>query len=253
MLDAAALTDVGITPGETSNWYRFSAWGYSDAIAQDAGALANLGLITSHGFYGGNYGRWFGEHRSAGIDALRKKRPDLHAWVTSTSWAKMDAFFMKEMHGNIYTAKVNAIIPWAFIQRPEKWVGGDPNPGCAFRISEDGTYQVMRGYYYYKLLCRAGQPGMAVAQTMAMDSEVAVIAFARNGTDDPDAFCVINIGKEGVKKIRLTVKGGGSETYEAFRTTDKEESYKPIGDFTLKEDVLEYDAPRLSATTFFAK
>ncbi|NLH43113.1 MAG: hypothetical protein GX448_14840, partial [Planctomycetes bacterium] len=64
MLDGAGLTDVGVTPGECTNWYRFSAWGYADAIADDPGALASLGLITSHGFYGGGYGRWFGEHRS---------------------------------------------------------------------------------------------------------------------------------------------------------------------------------------------
>ena len=73
-------------------------------------ALRQLGLITSHGFYAGTYGRWFGEHKSAGIDKLREKRPELHAWVTSTSWSKMDAANIKEHHGNIYTAKVNGII-----------------------------------------------------------------------------------------------------------------------------------------------
>ena len=49
----------------------------------------------------------FGEHKSAGIDALRTLRPELHAWVTSTSWSQMDAKNIKEHHGNIYTAKVN--------------------------------------------------------------------------------------------------------------------------------------------------
>lgn len=82
----------------------------------------------------------------------------------------MDANNIKEMHGNIYTAKVSSIAPWACIQRPEKWVGGDPNPGTAFRVFEDDTYRVMRGYYYYKQVSRAGQPGMAVVWTMAIDS-----------------------------------------------------------------------------------
>jgi O-glycosyl hydrolase len=254
MLDENGLNDVGVTPGESTNWYRFSAWGYADAIADDEDALNNLGLVTSHGFYGGNYGRWFGEHRSVGIDILRAKRPDLHCWVTSTSWSKMDANNLKEMHGNIYTAKVNAITPWAFIQRPEKWVGGDPNPGCAFRVYEDGSYDVMRGYYYYKQISRAGQPGMAVARTMAMDSEVAIIGFARNGTVNPDAFVVVNIGKND-KKAGIRIKGGSSKVYQAYRTSDDgKDLYQSIGDYSLNaQGLLIYEMPARSATTFFAK
>ena len=41
--------------------------------------------MTSHGFYAGNYDRWFGEHKSAGIDLLRAQRPEPHAWVTQDS------------------------------------------------------------------------------------------------------------------------------------------------------------------------
>jgi O-glycosyl hydrolase len=253
MLDAAGLADVGLTPGECSNWYRFSAWGYADAIADDDGALANLGLVTSHGFYGGNYGRWFGEHRSVGIDLLRDKRPELHAWVTSTSWSKMDADNIKEMHGNIYTAKVNGIIPWACIQRPAQWVGGDPNPGTAFRVAEDGTYEVLRGYYYYKLLTRAGQPGMRAARTMAMDSEIALIAFARNGTENPDAFVLVNISKRN-KRVAVCVRGAESKAFTAYRTADEADRFENLGQVTLTdEDVLDYTAPARSATAFYAR
>jgi len=251
MLDATGLHDVGVTPGECTNWYRFSAWGYADAIADDPGALANLGLITSHGFYGGGYGRWFGEHRSLGTDILREKRPELHAWVTSTSWSQMNAANVKEMHGNIYTAKVNGIIPWACIQRPAKWVGGDPNPGTAFRVSEDGSYEVLRGYYYFKQLARAGQPGMAVVKTFAMDSEVAVIGFARNGTKHPDAFTVVNLGKD--KKVAVKVLGAGSDSFQVFRTSDEKDRYEQIGRVGLEDGVIVFDAPAQSATTFFAQ
>jgi O-glycosyl hydrolase len=252
MLDEAGLQDVGITPGECTNWYRFSAWGYADAIAEDAGALAHLGLITSHGFYGGTYGRWFGEHRSVGTDILREKRPELHAWVTSTSWSKMDATNIKEMHGNIYTAKVNGITPWACIQRPAQWVGGDPNPGTAFRVHEDGTYEVLRGYYYYKQVARAGQPGMAVVKTSAMDSEIALIGFARRGTAHPEAFVLVNIGKDN-KRVIVKVRGAGRATFKAFRTTDERDRYEPLGSLRLDDDSLVYEAPGRSATTFFAE
>jgi hypothetical protein len=251
MLDASGLADVGVTPGECTNWYRFSAWGYADAIACDPAALECLGLITSHGFYSGNYGRWFGEHRSVGTDVLRSERPQLHAWVTSTSWSQMDANSLKEHHGNIYSAKVNGIIPWAGIQRPAKWVGGDPNPGCAITVSETGEYSVQRGYYYYKQVCRAGQPGMGVSWTMAIDSELAVIGFAKNGTTHPDAFILVNIGKAD-KKTGIRIKGGSSSLYQAYRTTDDLDRYTLIGDFRLENDMLYYTAPARSATTFYA-
>ena len=260
-LKAAGLEDVGVTPGETTNWYRFGTWGYVEAFLQDPEALNSMALITSHGFYRGVYGRWFGEHKSTGIDRLRAVRPELHAWVTSTSWSKMDAFNIKEMHGNIYTAKVNAIIPWAGIQRPPHWVGGDPNPGSAFTVSEAGEYRVRPGYYFYKQISRAGQPGMKVAEASVMDSETAVIAFASNGTNNPDAFIVTNINSQD-QKIAVRVLGAGATQFEAYRTTKSpdaedvdhiDEKYIPLGDYNLKNGLIIFDAPAGSVTTFFAK
>jgi len=259
-LREAGLGDVGITPGETSNWYRFGTWGYVEAFLKDPDAMENLALITSHGFYSGNYGRWFGEHKSAGIDRLRAIRPELHAWVTSTSWSKMDAFNIKEMHGNIYTSKVNAIIPWAGIQRPPHWVGGDPNPGSAFTVDEDGSYRIRPGYYFYKQISRAGQPGMKVAETSAMDSEIALIAFASNGTKNQDAIVVINISNFD-RKIAVTVEGTQAIAFEAYRTTkspgsdldDILEMYRSLGTFQIREGKLVMDAPAGSVTTFYAK
>ena len=224
----------------------------------DPVAVKSLRLITSHGFYSGNYGRWFGEHKSAGIDRLREVRPELHAWVTSTSWSKMDALNIKEMHGNIYTARVNAIIPWAGIQRPPHWVGGDPNPGSAFTVSEDGTYTVRPGYYFYKQITRAGQPGMKVAEASAMDSETAIIAFSSNGTGNPDAFIVTNISNSD-QTIAVRVQGTTSSSFEAYRTTKSpgsdldeiQEKYHYLGSMGVKNGVLVYDAPAGSVTTFF--
>ena len=141
----------------------------------------------------------------------------------------MDASNIKEHHGNIYTAKVNGIIPWAGIQRPAKWVGGDPNPGSAFTVHEDGSWEVRRGYFMYKQVTRAGQPGMAVARTMAMDSEIALIGFAANGTKNPDAFVLVNLGK--TKQVQVTVTGSSAKSFAAFRTTeDEQERYAAIGD-----------------------
>lgn len=250
---AAGLRDLGVTPGECTNWFRFSQWGYAAALAGDREAVRDLGLITSHGFYSGGYTRWFGDHQSAGIDELRAKKPELKAWVTSTSWSAMDTKFMREMYGNIYSAKVNGIIPWAGIQRPPQWVKGDPNPGSAFRVNEDGTWEIRRGYYFYKQLTRAGQPGMAVARTSAMDSEVTAIAFAANGTKHADAFVVTNQKPEPVK-VAVRVQGGTAKAFQAFRTTeDGKDKYASVGSIAVVDGQLVYEAPGGSATTFFAQ
>ena len=206
------------------------------------------------------YGRWFGEHKSEGIDILRAERPDLHAWVTSTSWSNMDANNIKEMHGNIYTAKVNGIIPWAGIQRPPLWVGGDPNPGSAFTVHEDGSYEIRRGYYFYKQITRAGQPGMAVARTSAMDSEIAVIGFSGNNTGNPDAVIIVNISNND-RPVALNVLGTKNKKFQGYRTTaneqltasNQEEYYKDIGLFEANDQVINYVAPAGSVTTFFGE
>ena len=261
-MDAEGLGMVGITNGEPTNWFRFSTWGYADYLYQDEEALQNLGLITSHGFYSGGYNhRWFGPHTSQGIALLRTKRPMLKAWVTSTSWSRMDAKNIKEMHGNIYDSQVNGIIPWAGIQRPPLWVGGDPNPGSAFTVTEDGNYIVRRGYYFYKQVTRAGQPGMAVARTISMDSQVAVIAFASNGTNNSDAVVVTNWSNEN-KKVSVKISGSGSTSFSAFMTTEGDRdqegeligngiNYQSTGNFEMKDGVIVFDSPKGSVTTFF--
>ena len=219
-------------------------------------------MIVSHGFYVGGYNnRWFGPHTSQGIALLREKRPLLKAWVTSTSWSNMDAKNIKEMHGNIYDSQVNGIIPWSGIQRPTQWVGGDPNPGSAFTVHEDGRYEVRRGYYFYKQVSRAGQPGMAVVRTMSMDSQVAVIGFSSNGTKNSDAFVVVNWGEED-KKISVKISGSASKEFEAFMTTEGSrdssgkltgdgKNYMDFGVHRTDNNMLVFNAPKGSVTTFF--
>lgn len=253
MLNEAGLSDVRVTNGEPTNWYRFSFWGFPEEIAGNKEALKNLGIITSHGFYAGGYdNRWYGSHTSKGISFLRSFRPELHAWVTSTSWSRMDAKFIKEIWGNIYEAQVNGIIPWAGIQRPPLWVGGDPNPGCAIKAGEDGTYEIQPGYYFYKQVSRAGQPGMKVAWTMSMDSELPVMAFASNGTRNKNAFIVVNTSNK-EKPADITIKGSKTSKFSIYRTNGTDERYKHIGDIVLEGYKLLYSAPPGSVTTFFSE
>jgi hypothetical protein len=248
-LDANGLHGVSFTPGETTNWLRFYEWGYADAIAQDPAALANLGLITSHGFSALSHSRWFADWRSAGIDLLREQRPDLHAWVTSTSWSNMDVFMLMEMRSNIYAAKVNGLIPWAGIQRSNLWKKGDPNPGTAIRVNEDGTFQVEPGYYYYKQVSRAGQPGMTVAPAFSNDTEVIPLAFGAGG-GNPEAFVLLNISGE-TKAPEIVLSGASSAGYEIVRTSPADQ-YVSLGHLPAASP-LRVELPPHSVTTFFGK
>ena len=250
MLDAQGMGDVRVTPGETTNWYRFSEWGYAPTIAYDEEAISRIGLITSHGFKGaGAESRWYGDWRSLGNDVLRAARPDLHSWVTSTSWSNMDVFFVNELRNLIYMTKVNAIIPWACIQQVGQWVGGDPNPGCAFRVSGD-EYEVQPGYHYFKQVCRAGQPGMSVAHVLSNDSLIGLIAFAGGDSRHPDTFVVLNMSEE-AKPLSIEVLGTGAEHFDAYRTASGE-AYARLGPFALDDSALVYHAPARSVTTFYA-
>lgn len=248
MLDRQGMPDVGITPGEPSNWYRFSEYGYADAIVDHPQALKNIGLITSHGFFGRGLGRWYGDWRSAGIDTLRAVRPDLHAWVTSTSWSKMDAHFIWEMHNNIYSAKVNAIIPWATVQRSSKWVGGDPNPGTAIRVDDSGHFTVEQGYYFYKQVCRAGQPGMSVVHVRSNQPDIVLIGFAANDTKSPDAFILVNVDEEALE-VDIEVIGGPT-SFSAYRTSETDR-YASLGAVRVDGGKIVYRAPAMSVTTFY--
>ena len=175
----------------------------------------------------------------------------------------MDVLFVNEIRNNIYCAKVNAIIPWACIQRPGKWHGGDPNPGCAFRVYDDGHYEVMPGYYFYKQVSRAGQPGMAVARTVSNNSAIGLIAFANNGTGNPDAFVVMNMGNDDVA-INVKVDGSTSTTFEAYRTVPNpyesggemitlKEAYASLGEVAVKDGYLACEVPAGAVATFFGK
>jgi hypothetical protein len=251
VLDRNGMRDVGVTPGETSNWTRFHAWGYADELADNPAALDALGLVTSHGFAGLNPGYWFGDWRSSGIDVLREKKPSLHSWVTSTSWAKMDALFAWEMYGSIYAAKVNGIIPWAVVQNPPLWVGGDPNPGNAFQVDGKGGYAVRKGYYVYKGLCRAGQPGMRVAKVRSNDTCVCPIGFAAAGSKHRDSAVIVNIRNEAVT-VSLEMPGTTCKTFDTYRTSPTED-YVGLGKTTPTDGVATLMLPAGSTTTLLGK
>ncbi len=246
----ASGSGLGVTPGECTGWTRFAHWGYANAIAESPEALDALGLITSHGFYGdGLFQRWSNTHANTGIGQLRAHRPDLHAWVTSTSWKEMDARFVFELQRAVYDTQVNAIIPWAAVQLAGGWVGGDPNPGCAFSVKPDGSYTVEKGYHYYRQVCRIGQPGMRVAAASCAYTPCAILAFAGAQTGHPDAFAIVNTDAN-PQKLQLRVVGDAAR-YGCYRTSPTERGVD-LGAVAPENGLLLVDCPPDSVTTFVA-
>lgn len=253
MLDRQGLEDVKLSPGETQNWYRFHMWGYARAIFDDPVALKNLGIITSHSFANTDdtHNAYYGDWRSNGQDLLRSKRPALPAWVTSMSWGNMDSEFIEAIRKNVYVSKCNAVIPWTVVKLKDGWIGGDPNPATAILIEENGTFRILKGYYYYKQVCRAGQSGMHVVHVESLAPEVNAIAFSASKTRNPDVFIIINI-KDKTKETSITIHGTQYLKFEAFRTSDNE-NYQFTGEYSLTENKLNFSASPNSVTTFYGK
>jgi hypothetical protein len=245
------IENVGVACGETSNWQRFYDWGYADAIVEDPEAVSSLDLITSHGFSGSTWNRWHGDWRSVGVDVIRAKKPDLHAWVTSTSWSNMDVDFVNEIRNNIYSAKVNGIIPWAGIQVRGGWVGGDPNPGTAIPVSRDGIFEVQSGYWYYKQVSNAGQPGMGIAKVSVNETILSAIAFSSNGTSYPNALVLSNLDDR-ARLVEVVVDQASITSCKAYRTSQIE-NFVDVLDIDLIGNFLRYTAPERSVTTFFIR
>jgi hypothetical protein len=245
MMDRQGLQDVGLTPGETSNWETFGRW-YAYFIYSDPVAIKNIGLITSHGF---GLGR--AANNSLGVETLHLLRPDLHAWTTSMSFGRMDVTFPEMVRQNIYAAKVNALIPWAFIQT-DTWIGGDPNPGTAFWVDGKGGYTIEPGYYLYKQMSRAGQPGMAVAEVGSSNPDIQLMAFASNGTANPDAVVIFNLAERGRHNVRLRITGTAAQSFDAYITGFRKK-YEPLGSFSATGGVLECSVPAQAVITFFAR
>ena len=246
------IPDLGVTNGEPSNWTRFYNWGYAHPLADNPEVMQRLGLLTTHGFINGDYSRLsYSSIDGRTTRLLREKKPDLRAWVTSYSWGKMDTIFAKVSHHHIYRAGVNALIPWAGIQNPSQWLDGDPNPGNAITVHDDGSYELTTGYFLYKQLTQAGKRGMKVAHAMLANPVANLIAFSGEPAALPDTFVVIENIFLWERPLKVVVRNSRHTRFRAFRTTqDGEERYVEVGVFEVEDGAIVYDAPFGSITTF---
>jgi O-glycosyl hydrolase len=256
VFDANGLKHVGLTPGETQSWFRFDVWGYASAIVADREALKNTALLTSHSFtfLDQPASVYYGDFRSTGQDLVQAAKPGMKSWVTSRPWTQ-DITFLEHIRRDIYECKVSGLIPWALISGANQWMESngkysDGSMKSAFSIHADGSFDINKGYYLFKQISRAGQPGMKVAQVVCLDPALGVIAFAPGKTKNPATFIVLNKSDK-TKEIKILVNGCGYENYKAFRTSESE-NYMPVENIGHDQSgVILYSAPALSATTFY--
>jgi O-glycosyl hydrolase len=253
VLDTEKLTDIGITPGECSNWENFNSHLYDWTIAANPEALDALSLISCHSFGSAGPGG------AAGIRYIKRYKPDIHAWVTSSSWGNNDLHMPEQIAININNIKANAYIPWAIVQTPTQWyLGNDPNAAPPIRVNENGTYEVTTTYKLYKHFTRVGKAGMHIVPVVSPSSSIYLVGFSGEGTPYPDAFVVINTNNWSANKLAIQISGGKSEAYQAIRTWKKYglkaiEEYAPIGDYKVEGGYIVYECPPHSVTTFIAK
>jgi len=255
------MLDVKLTNGEMTTWRRLHRWWYptpmyaynlAQEIKSNPEAMKNLGLITSHGFMQNYY--------NEGIAMLRDSNPGLHAWTTSYTWDPMNHEIVEDARNLIYNVQCNGLIPWAIVHNA--YESDKLSPPMGFRqsgnadspfLTDEGELTITKAYYYYKQICRAGQPHMNVVAVQTDHEQIQAMAFGHHITDNPDAFMILNKGEETVS-VKLSITGSEYNQFEAFRTSDKEyedENYKSLGKYTIDDNEIIYEAPPKSATTFY--
>jgi hypothetical protein len=249
-LDQNRMTQVLVSPGEPTNWYRFDKYGYTHALCANPAALQALGLITSHSFACLKTGAWFSDYRSSAMQRIAAHRPGIHSWVTSCSFHNMDAYFGWDMINNIYAAGVNGIIPWALIQNHSLWDNGDPNPGCAISVDGAGGYTIEQGYYVLKHFSRAGRAGMQVVDTSSNDSQVSVVAFGANDTPHRNSCVLVNTSDTHSRSLSLQCDGIQADTARIYRTT-REQCWQELTVQKFANNSTELTLPPNSITSCF--
>ena len=243
MMAKMGLKQVGMGNGECTRLDGTEK--YVKAIVADKKALAGYALVTSHGF-----GRDDTMFTNAHLAPVRAAKPGFRGWVTSASWGKMDLTFLTTIHKHMYVSQINGYIPWACVQRHSLWTGGDPNPGTAILVSDQGEWSVERGYHLFKHYCRVGRAGMAVAATSSDNPQIMISAFAAAGTKNPDALVVLNAGTS-EENVEIKVSGGAAAYAQVV--TDANRTYQKLADATAQEGVLKISVPAQGVVTLEGK
>ncbi len=244
ILDKNGLLNIKLTPGETSNWLRFCDWGYSNAIIDDPLVLNSLGLLTSSDsaiFF--NQNNIFAIN-SSGIDEIREKRPDLHAWFTSFHHIQDNPLSLLQIRQYIYNSKINSVFIGDVLNSES-----DDSSQSLFRTVND-TLFIPDSYYYLKLICRAGQPGMAVCQVACNILDIYIIGFSSNNTRNHNSFIILNTSMSEYE-LPIEIRGCSDSAFSIYRTSSFEKCLY-LGIAHVKEGKIHFKIAPFSATAFYS-
>jgi hypothetical protein len=141
------------TGGEPTNRYRLSFWGYADALAENEKAQKEPGTAIFPRIPRGRVRQPMDRQPCPCGDAETARKASGPQGLGHPDGPDQDGREIREGNrGHIDEARVNGLIPWAGIQKPPPWTGGDPNPGRAIHASEVGAFKNDGQYEFYKEL-----------------------------------------------------------------------------------------------------
>ena len=171
---------------------------------------------------------------------------------------------MEQFYLQIYKTKVNGIIPWATVHCPweaDRFMNGGSarsgNRNAPIHVIRDsptdGHYEVRKGYYFYKQMTLAGRPGMMVAGVHPPDSNLLLIAWAKNNTDNPDSFILINKSNNS-KNSKIKLSGTAAKSFTGYITSEAvagDSNFEYIGTLPVRKGRISYTIPERSSVVFF--
>jgi hypothetical protein len=92
---------------------------------------------------------------------------------------------------------------------------------------------------------------MAVTEAVSPQPEIKLIAFSGNGTKNPDAVVMINLGTA-PRELKVRLSGTTSNAFDAD-LTNKERRYQHDGVLTARDGAIVASLPGESVMTLFAR
>lgn len=235
------LPKVGFTPTEPTGWDGANYYPFT----RTKELCDALGIVAAHSF--GRSDQWGPDF----VKKAREKKPGIPVWTTSHDWRQGGVDFALHTYTQIYTVGVNGIITWQVSKNLSEWRPAPKNPNAAIMMRPSGKPELGRAYFILKQLSRAGQPGMAVAQTAAEHEKVRLMAFASNGTRHPNSLILVNNGDVAIS-LRLAVSGISASTWHARRTDESAEQWRALEPLRAQEKgSIVTELPPKSVTTLF--
>jgi hypothetical protein len=99
----------------------------------------------------------------------------------------------------------------------------------------------------------AGRPGMKVVNVHSPDSNLLLVAWARDDTNNPDSFILINKSNN-PKSSKIKLSGTAAKSFTGYITSEAtagDNNYESIGTLSMQNGRITYTIPGRSSVVFF--